>query len=90
MAKLRGRATKPATYNLDMTLIGDYWGWFGKRSYHHTGPVSTFYAMREALAIAGEEGLEAMWVRHVAMHRRLWAGLAALGLEPFVEDEADR
>jgi hypothetical protein len=29
--KLRGRGTKPATYNLDLNLIGDYWGWFGKR-----------------------------------------------------------
>lgn len=41
--------------------VGDYWGWFGKRSYHHTGPVSTFYAMREAMAVVAEEGLENMW-----------------------------
>lgn len=41
--------------------IGDYWGWFGKRFYHHTGPVSTFYAMREAMALVAEEGLESMW-----------------------------
>ncbi|GBF94809.1 hypothetical protein Rsub_07981 [Raphidocelis subcapitata] len=26
MEKLKGRKTKPATYNLDMNLIGDYWG----------------------------------------------------------------
>ncbi|GBF98320.1 alanine-glyoxylate transaminase [Raphidocelis subcapitata] len=26
LAKLRGRASKPATYNLDLNLIGDYWG----------------------------------------------------------------
>jgi hypothetical protein len=31
MAKLKGRQSKPATYNLDLNLIGDYWGWFGKR-----------------------------------------------------------
>lgn len=37
MQKLQSRKTPPATYNLDMNLIGDYWGWFGKRSYHHTG-----------------------------------------------------
>jgi aspartate aminotransferase-like enzyme len=41
--------------------VGDYWGWFNKRSYHHTGPVSTFYAMREALAVIAEEGLDNMW-----------------------------
>lgn len=63
MQKLASRSVKPATFNLDMNLIGDYWGWFGKRSYHHTAPVSTFYAMREALAIIAEEGLEEMWDR---------------------------
>lgn len=46
--------------------VGDYWGWWKpQRSYHHTGPVSTFYALREALAIVGEEGLTAMWDRHL-------------------------
>ena len=90
MSKLKSRKTKPATYNLDMNLIGDYWGWFGKRSYHHTGPVSTFYAMREALAIVGEEGLEVMWERHLKVHQQLWAGLEALGLEPYVKDPQDR
>lgn len=69
---------------------GDYWGWFGKRSYHHTGPVSTFYAMREALAIIAEEGLENMWARHLECHQQLWDGLKGLGLESFVENEQDR
>ena len=90
MEKLHSRKTKPATYNLDMNLIGDYWGWYGKRSYHHTGPVSTFYAMREALAVMEEEGLEQMWKRHQEMHEMLWDGLSKLGLQPFVEDEASR
>ncbi|KAK9796979.1 hypothetical protein WJX73_006302 [Symbiochloris irregularis] len=88
--KLKGRKTKPATYNLDLNLIGDYWGWFGKRSYHHTGMVSMWYAMREALEIAREEGLEQLWARHNAMHKRLWDGLKSMGLEPFVEKQADR
>lgn len=69
----------------------DYWGWFKpQRSYHHTGVVSTFYAMREALAIVGEEGLPAMWDRHLAAHQLLWKGLAELGLEPYVLDPKDR
>ncbi|KAF8067361.1 hypothetical protein HT031_002409 [Scenedesmus sp. PABB004] len=90
--KLRSRRTKPATYNLDLNLIADYWGWFtpGARKYHHTGMVSTMYAMREALAIVGEEGLPAMWDRHLAAHQLLWAGLTELGLEPFVPDAKDR
>lgn len=89
--KLKNRKTKPATYNLDMNLIGDYWGWWKPaRSYHHTGPVSTFYALREALAIVGEEGLPAMWDRHLQAHQLLWDGLTKLGLEPFVDKPADR
>lgn len=88
--KLQSRKTKPATYNLDLNLIGDYWGWFGKRSYHHTGMVSMWYAMREALEIARGEGLEALWQRHNEMHQRLWAGLTPLGLQPFVQKDEDR
>jgi hypothetical protein len=49
-----------------LCCAGDYWGWWkAARSYHHTGPVSTFYALREALAIVGEEGLQPMWDRHL-------------------------
>ncbi len=43
--------------------------------------------MREALALVGEEGLEAMWSRHQAMHDKLWEGLRGMGLQPFVENE---
>lgn len=46
--------------------------------------------MRESLAIVAEEGLESMWIRHEAVHKQLWAGLSAMGLEPFVQDPADR
>mmetsp|Transcript_19465 Transcript_19465/g.49517 ORF Transcript_19465/g.49517 Transcript_19465/m.49517 type:complete len:419 (-) Transcript_19465:650-1906(-) len=90
LEKLLARKSPPATYNLDLNLVGDYWGWFGKRSYHHTGPVSTFYAMREAMAIVAEEGLDAMWKRHLDMHHQLWAGLKSLGLKPFVEKDEFR
>jgi alanine-glyoxylate transaminase/serine-glyoxylate transaminase/serine-pyruvate transaminase len=75
---------------LSAPQVGQYWGWFGARAYHHTGMVSMWYAMREALAVVAEEGLEAMWARHEAAHRQLWAGLGALGLQPFVEDPKDR
>ena len=78
------------SYNLDMNLVGDYWGWFGKRSYHHTGCVSTWYAMREALALVGEQGLDRLWSEHRRLHEALWEGLRGMGLEPFVEKEADR
>ena len=40
--KVTSRKTKVASYYLDATLFGDYWGWFDKRFYHHTGAVSTW------------------------------------------------
>ena len=45
--------------------IGSYWGWFGARTYHHTAPISTFYAMREALALVAEEGLGTHDVKYI-------------------------
>jgi aspartate aminotransferase-like enzyme len=79
-----------ACTDLTKPFAGDYWGWFGSRSYHHTGPVSTFYAMREALQIVADEGLEAMWARHLARHQQLWEGLSSMGLQSYVENDADR
>ncbi|KFM28006.1 Serine-pyruvate aminotransferase, mitochondrial [Auxenochlorella protothecoides] len=90
LAKVRGRKTPVASYYFDLNLVGDYWGWYGSRSYHHTGMVSMWYAMREALAIVAEEGLEAGWARHAAAHDQLWAGLTELGLEHFVPAPEDR
>lgn len=45
MAKMKGRKSAPHTYNLDMNLIGDYWGWWNKRSYHHTGKECTLRSL---------------------------------------------
>jgi alanine-glyoxylate transaminase/serine-glyoxylate transaminase/serine-pyruvate transaminase len=39
------------------------------------------YALREALTIVLEEGLENRIARHAQMHQRLRAGLEAMGLE---------
>ncbi len=39
------------------------------------------YALREALAIVLEEGLENRFSRHAQMHQRLRTGLKELGLE---------
>ncbi|DBB13735.1 hypothetical protein WJX82_008959 [Trebouxia sp. C0006] len=90
LEKIQNRKTKVATYNLDLNLVGDYWGLFGKRWYHHTGMVSTWYAMREALAISSEEGLKEQWQRHENMHHMLWDGLKSMGLKSFVENDSER
>ena len=61
-----------------------------RRFYHHTGMISNWYGIREALAIASAEGLEAMWARHRKLHLYMWEQLSKLGLEPFVEKEQYR
>jgi alanine-glyoxylate transaminase/serine-glyoxylate transaminase/serine-pyruvate transaminase len=77
---LKARRTKVQSWYLDMTMIQRYWG--EERFYHHTAPISMCYALREALRIVHEEGLEARWQRHERNHQALMAGLRAMGLEP--------
>ena len=78
VAKLDARQSKVQSWYLDLTMIRNYWG--DTRAYHHTAPVNMLYALREALAIVLEEGLEARFARHRAGHEQLRAGLEALGL----------
>lgn len=75
---LRSRKTKVANWYLDLTLLGQYWG--GERIYHHTAPISMIYALREALRIVDEEGLQKRFARHRRSARALWAGLEAMGI----------
>jgi alanine-glyoxylate transaminase/serine-glyoxylate transaminase/serine-pyruvate transaminase len=72
------RKTKVRSWYLDATLLRQYWG--EERVYHHTAPISMNYALREALRIVLEEGLEARFARHRRNHEALVAGLAALDL----------
>ena len=51
LEKLRGRKTKVGSYMLDLNLIGDYWGWYGSRFYHHTGLVSLWCALFHVAAL---------------------------------------
>ena len=73
------RKSKVQSWYLDMTMVQRYWG--EERFYHHTAPISMIYALREALRLVREEGLEARWQRHLRNHRALKAGLAALGID---------
>ena len=72
------RRTKVQSWYLDMGMVQRYWG--EERFYHHTAPITMVYALREALRIVLEEGLEARWARHRRNHLALKAGLAALGI----------
>lgn len=83
--RLRARGRKVQSWYLDMSLIEKYWG--AERHYHHTAPISMIYALREALRLVREEGLEARWRRHELNHRAFVAGIEAMGLEMFVARE---
>jgi alanine-glyoxylate transaminase/serine-glyoxylate transaminase/serine-pyruvate transaminase len=72
------RKAKVQSWYLDMGMVQRYWG--EERFYHHTAPITMIYALREALRIVLEEGLEARFARHLKNHQALKAGLAELGM----------
>ncbi|CAH1800142.1 unnamed protein product [Owenia fusiformis] len=89
--KIAKRKTKVTSFYLDTNELANYWGCdAGPRRYHHTGPISTLFALREGLAILAEEGLEKSWEKHRRISRLMWEGVEALGLELFVKDEKHR
>jgi alanine-glyoxylate transaminase / serine-glyoxylate transaminase / serine-pyruvate transaminase len=87
MDVVRKRKAKVQSWYLDLNMIAQYWG--ESRVYHHTAPISMNYALREALLLIHEEGLDARIARHRTNHLALVAGLEAMGLEMLV-DPADR
>jgi alanine-glyoxylate transaminase/serine-glyoxylate transaminase/serine-pyruvate transaminase len=78
---VRARKGKVQSWYLDLSMLADYWA-EGKRAYHHTAPISMVYALREALNVVLEEGLEARFARHRHHSAALMAGLAQLGCTP--------
>ena len=85
LEKLNRRKTKVANWYLDMSLLSKYWG--PERTYHHTAPVNMVFALREALRIIAEEGLEDRWERHSRNAEALWEGLEDIGVSPLVFEE---
>ncbi|MGB3292804.1 MAG: alanine--glyoxylate aminotransferase family protein [Phormidesmis sp.] len=85
LTKLSQRQSKVANWYLDMSLLSNYWG--NGRTYHHTAPVNMTYAIREALRLLAEEGLEARWNRHRQTAEYLWEGLEEMGLTCHVPTE---
>lgn len=78
------RKTKVQSWFLDLSLVKNYWAG-AKRAYHHTAPVSAMYALREALRMVLEEGLENRFARHQRNHELLLEGLEAIGFEFLVD-----
>lgn len=85
--KILNRTVPVGSWYLDMGLLMKYWG--SERVYHHTAPVTMIYALREALILIHEEGLENGFARHALNYRAFKAGVDAMGISFFV-DEQDR
>jgi len=84
MDVLQQRKTPVTSWYLDMSMVSSYWG--NERKYHHTAPINMNYALREALRLIAEEGLEARFARHLLNHRALVAGVEAMGLTMLVAE----
>ncbi len=66
---------------LDLKLIADY---FNAHKYHHTAPISTFYALREGLAAIMDEGAAQRFARHQRCHEDFVRRIESMGLSMHV------
>jgi alanine-glyoxylate transaminase/serine-glyoxylate transaminase/serine-pyruvate transaminase len=85
MEKVLTREEDARSWYLDLSLLEGYWG--EERAYHHTAPITNVYAIREALRLVAEEGIEERWARHRRVAGALKAGFVAMGLEMNAPDE---
>jgi alanine-glyoxylate transaminase/serine-glyoxylate transaminase/serine-pyruvate transaminase len=73
----RARMVTCRSFYLDLKLLEDYWV---SRKYHHTLSSTLIYALREALLMVEEEGIDARHARHERHHLAFVAGIEAMGL----------
>lgn len=85
MEWLRARTSPVRSWYLDLKLIHDYST--VSHRYHHTAPISMFYAIREALSIIAQEGIENRWERHRRCHKLFVKGIEDMGLRMHVPEE---
>jgi len=75
---LRARTSPVRSWYFDLKLIHDYST--VSHRYHHTAPISMFYALREALLVIADEGIENRWARHRRCHELFVREIEAMGL----------
>jgi alanine-glyoxylate transaminase / serine-glyoxylate transaminase / serine-pyruvate transaminase len=85
MEFLRARTSPSRSWYLDLKLIHDYST--VSHRYHHTAPISMFYALREALLVIAEEGIENRWERHRRCNQAFVKGVQGMGLGMHVPQE---
>jgi alanine-glyoxylate transaminase/serine-glyoxylate transaminase/serine-pyruvate transaminase len=87
--RVRARKQKVPSWFMDLNLVLEYWSApGGKRTYHHTAPVNSLFALHESLVMLKDEGLENAWARHRLHHNALKAGFEVLGLKFVVREDA--
>lgn len=84
--KATSRKTPVQSWFCDTNLLASYYtSGESKRAYHHTAPVNSLFAMREALRLVVAEGLEARWKRHAEAAAHLYERLEAADLAVIVD-----
>src|SRR5436190_232056 len=83
---VKKRKDKIRSWFMDMNLLFNYWS-AGTRTYHHTAPTNSLFALHEALLLIREEGLENAWARATRHHLALKAGLEAMGMKMLVAEK---
>ncbi len=84
--RVKARKDKIHSWFMDMNLLLGYWG-ATNRTYHHTAPTNSLFALHEALLLIREEGLENAWARATRHHMALKAGLEAMGMKFLVNEK---
>lgn len=69
----------------DLSQIQEYWS--PKRLNHHTEATSMLYGLREGLRVIKQEGLESRIDRHTQHGKAIVAGLEAMGVSVFGEQD---
>ncbi len=82
---INNRASKVPSFYFSLAELDNYWS--EQRVYHHTAPISMIYALREALRMMAEEGLQNRLDRHARVSAALQAGLDVLGIQVLAEPE---
>ena len=85
MEVINNRKSKVESFYFNLQELESYWS--ERRAYHHTAPISMTYALREALCMIMEEGLENRLNRHARVASALRAGLEAMGLGLLADPE---
>ncbi len=84
--RVKARKDKIRSWFMDMNLLFGYWG-ATTRTYHHTAPTNSLFALHEALLLIREEGLDNAWARAQRHHLALKAGLEAMGMKFLVKEQ---